>query len=176
MAKRLVRIKNVDKITKDLNKIFNNVRREKRLLNDIGKFVRDRIVFEARRGNTMASNVKTERLPKLKDSTKGIRKGIQEKRPGVVDPTFFDPDRSNVTLTGQLLRAFEYLIKGDRVVFLFKDRRSKLNPDDTSSNNEVYDDLRKRGFGFVGLDEKGQKRVKRLVLDEFRRTIKKIFK
>ena len=175
MAKKTVRIQNLDAVTKNLKKIFNDVKREKKLLKDIGVFSRDRIIFEARRGFSMEGN-KRHKFPPLKDSSKLIRKGILKKMPSRVDDQFFKPNKSNVTLTGQLIKSFSYVVKNNAVFLFFKDPRTKLDEKDTTSNNAVYDDLESRGFGFIGLDEKSQKRVRKLVLDEFRRTIKKFFK
>lgn len=210
MAKKLFRIKNVDRVTKSLKKIFNDVRREKRLLNEIGEFTKDRIVFEARKGNSLEGGIK-HKLPPLKKSTKAIRGAIKRSAPELIDDTFFKANRSNVTLSGQLLKSIKYLIKGGSVFISVGGKRTMIDlqgvknvslgrtksgkikstkrnkgilsaidfaaagSKELKTNEDVYADLKSRGFGFIGLDDKGQKRVKKLVLDEFRRTIKKLF-
>lgn len=170
-----VRIKNIDKVTKNIKRVFNQAKTEKTLLKNIGEFTRDRIRFNARTGKSLDNNTTPEPFPKLKENTIRRREAIQRNRPGVVDSKFFKANRANVTLTGQLLNSLEFFIKDNAVFIGFKKRREKIFKDDETDNNKVYDNLVKLGFGFIGLDEKGQARVKKLVLDEFRRTIKKIF-
>lgn len=188
MAKTLVKVKNIDKVTANIKKVFNDVKREKTLLNDIGKFVTEKIVSEARKGNSLEGDVK-HKLPELKQTSKNIRKAIAKHAPELVDPQFFKANKSNITLTGQLLRSIKYVINRSSVFIVIGGKRTKAiqssskksrtrssKKQEASTNDDVYKDLVSRGFGFIGLDEKGQKRVKKLVIDEFRRTIKKFFK
>ena len=171
-----VKIKNLDKITKDLKKVFTDTKTQTRTLFEIGKFVRDRIVFEARSGYSLEGD-KRKKFPALKESTVNRRKGLEKTNPFVLDDRFFKADRANVTLTGQLLDAFKFKIQqqNGKIIFFFKDLRKPIQSDDSTSNNEVYDNLKKLGFGFIGVDERSQKRVRKIVLDNFRRNIKKIF-
>lgn len=146
------------------------------MLLDIGKFTVDRNKFFARKGQSLSSNDRPRDLPNLQQTTINIRKQIQKKFPEFIDGQFFRADRSNVTLSGQLLESLEFRIKNDSVVLLFKGNRRKIRKDDASTNDEVYENLVDLGFDFLGLDEKGQKRVKRIVIDELRREIRKYFK
>ena len=175
MAKRFFRMKNVDEVTKKMEKIFEDAATNDKVLNEIGQLISERIVFLARTGKSSEGDTNPTPFPDLKDSTVRQRRAFQKNYPGEVDAKFFKPGRANVTMTGQLLESFTYKIKNNSVVLFFKDSRKKVRKGDESSNNAVYSNLVKLGFGFVGLDERGQKRVKKIVLDEFRRTIKKIF-
>ena len=136
----------------------------------------ERNQFFDRSGKSLEDNISTKKVPLLKESTKAIRKQIAFAFPSFIDGTFFKADKSNVTFTGQLVKSLKFRIRDTSVFLLFKGSRKKLMPDDASTNDEVYDNLKSIGFGFLGLDEKGQKRVKKMVLNEFRRTIKRFFK
>lgn len=176
MAK--VKIKNLNKVISSIKDVFEDTTTQKKLLDDIGELVVKRIQFFARTKKSLEGNDKPTPLPNLKDSTVKRRKEIGRRFPQEVDDDFFLPNtkRSNVTLTGQLLRALSFLVKKNEIVVFFKSGRKKASFEEKrSTNDEVYDDLESRGFGFVGLDEKGQKQVKKLVLDEFRRTLRKRF-
>ena len=171
-----VRIKNIDGVTSSIKKIFNDTKTSQRVLLDIGNFTKDRIVATARTGKSLEDNERPKKFPGLKPSTKKSRKSIAKNRPERVDREFFRPGFANVTLTGQLLKSLTFKISPRGLVTLFfKDKRKPIYRGEETSNNSVYDNLKKLGFGFLGLDEKGQKRVKKIVLDEFRRNIKKIF-
>ena len=174
MAK--VRFKNIDKVTARLNTVFNEAKTSKKMLNEIGTFVVERNKFFARSGKSLEDNNVPKKLPFLKESTIRIRKQLAFTFPSMIDGTFFKADKSNVTFTGQLLKSLRYTVKRDSIALIFLGGRKKMMPDDAATNDQVYDNLKSLGFGFVGLDEKGQKRVARLVLDEFRRTLKKFFK
>lgn len=174
MAK--VRLKGVDGVIRSLNEVFKTAKKSKDMQNKIGKFVVDRNKFNARTGKSLESNKSPESLPGLKSTSKKIRARFAKDHPGDVDTRFFRATKSNVTLTGQLINSIKYLIKDNQIFILVSGRRKRIKADDLGSNEAVYADLVKRGFGFLGLDETGQKRVKKIVLDEFRRTIKKIFK
>ncbi len=176
MAKTKVKIKNIDKVLAKVRKTFKSASESKRLLNDMGDFTVNRNQFFARIGKSLSSNVRPKSLPALKDSTKAIRARIAKEFPEFIDGNFFKSDVSNVTLSGQLLKALRFKIKDSSIILFFKRSRRKIRPDDSSSNDEVYDNLVSLGFDFIGLDEKGQRRIKKLVLDEFRRSIKKNFK
>ena len=209
MAKKLVRVKNIDNVTKNIRKIFKDVKREKKLMNDIGFFTVDRIRTDARKGFLSSGGVR-HKFPGLSKLTKIIRKSIGKNAPELVDSEFFKATKSNITLTGQLLKSLKYVVTSKSVFILISGNRTKINfagiksklsktksggmrntkgnrnasfgldfaaaEKQASTNVEVYNDLASRGFGFIGLDVKGQKRVRKLVLDEFRRTIKKFFK
>lgn len=174
MAK--VKIKNLDKIFDSVKKSLRETKRSEALLSEIGNFSVERIRFETRRGRTMVDNKSSRRLPPLKKTTKDFRKEIKESFPELVDPDFFRPNKSNVTLTGQLLKSLKFKIVKDKLIILIGGTRKISSISFTTRNEIVYRDLVELGFDFIGLDKKSQKRIKKLVLDEFRRTIKKFFK
>ena len=169
-------IKNVDRVARTINKVFNDARTQRRMYDDIGKFTTNRIVATARTGKSLEDNFDPQKFPKLKESTIKRRESLKRNNPFVLDEQFFRARFANVTLTGQLLESFRYRVQRSIVSFFFKDKRLPIYEGDETSNNNVYDNLESLGFGFVGLDFKGQQRVKRIVLDQLRREIKKIFK
>jgi len=86
-----------------------------------------------------------------------------------VDKTFFSPKRSNLTLTGQMLDSLSGLVKSKaRSVEVFVEGRR----DDGLTNQAVAKDLKSMGRTFLGLDEKGRGRIRKIVLDEIRRQIR----
>ena len=174
MAK--VKIKNIDGVVNNIKEVFEETKKSRFMQLKIGQFVVARNKQFARGGKSLANNKNPVKLPDLKESSKRIRRQIAKEFPGLVDGKHFKPDVSNVTLTGQLLESLTFKVENNDIVVFFKGNRKKISSDDLATNDAVYDNLVKLGFGFVGLDEKGQKRVKRIVIDELRRTIKKFFK
>lgn len=175
MAK--VRIKNIDGVSKAIKKVFKTSAHSQKVLNEIGEFTRDRVRQQARSGKSLENNSAPKKFPNLKESTKQRRESLERNHRFKLDPDFFKARFANVTLTGQLLDALKYQIsKRGLVSLFFKEKRRKMfDADENVTNSDVYKNLKKLGFGFLGLDEKGQKRVKKIVLDEFRRNIKKTF-
>ena len=175
MARKGVRIKNIDKVIALLRETFRSASESKKMLDNIGDFVVTRNKFFARTGKSLSNNKAPIKLPELQDTSKAQRARIAKKFPEFISGKFFKAERSNVTLSGQLLNSLNFKIKKKSVVLFFKGKRKVISPNDLKSNDAVYDNLVDLGFDFLGLDEKGQKRVSKLVLDEFRRTIKKNF-
>ena len=208
MAK-MVKIKNIDKVSRTLRDVFKNVAKEQVVLDAIGKMMLDRILFNARRGRSLENNVSPVPFKNLKPITKTIRRVVQKTSPQSVDPQFFKPNKANVTFTGQLLDSLSFKSKKNSVAITISGRRQNIDFESlkrklsttsggavrntafnrraqfalnfaaeskqASTNSKVYDNLVEQGYGFIGVDEKGVKLAKKIVLDEFRRTIKKLF-
>lgn len=199
MAK--VEIKNTRKVLKELKKLFKSVSKSKKLTNEIGDFSVKRIKQAARSGKSLESNNTREKLPKLKRFTKKLREALLDTAPELFDD-LAKPGRSNVTLTGQLVDAVNYEVKNNKIFIvidglrtnidfesLYKTAKIKFGPRDERTkilgfatswlddsqeilNRKVYENLKDLGFGFIGMDKKGQDRIIQLVLREFRRQIK----
>lgn len=138
--------------------------------------------------------------------TASLRRAIFATDRSLVDEFFKGGFQSKAILTGQLINNISFKIRessvflttpGVREVFDYK-RLAKLarqkfgsksnnakilswaawqlQDKQAKDNDEVYDNLEKLGLDFLGLDKKGQRRVKKIVLDEFRRNIRKSFK
>lgn len=185
MAK--VRIKGVDKVLKNIRKTFEEVSTSKKLLSQIGNFTVDRIKSFARSGKTIAQG-RPKSLPRLSESYIQQRMGAvkfrtidgrvipfpePDERLKNVDPEFFDPNRkiSNLTFSGQLMRSLIARIERDELFIELKESR-----DDGIKNSKIVEFLKKldSDYDFIGLDDKGKERVRRFVLDEVRRQIKKL--
>jgi len=174
MAKNF-RIGNVNAVSNQIIKVFDTVKQQKKTLDEIGRFSRDRIVSEARKGFSLEQDKRNKFKP-LKESTIRTRESLERNKRFDLDPDFFKATRANVTLTGQLLDAFLYRIGPGLVSFFFSEKpRRVIYEGDENKNDKVYDNLQGLGYGFIGLDERSQKRVVKIVIDEFRRTIKNLF-
>ena len=106
-------------------------------------------------------------------------------------PSFFRSLVSQITQSGQLLDSLKADINQNRGTITVEPTGSrqeikyvwtktgkpvKFLTDDSpiTDNKELASDLKRRGFTFLGMDKKGLKRIRRLVLDEIRRTILKL--
>lgn len=84
--------------------------------------------------------------------------------------------KSNLTVTGQLLDSLTAKIdlKNSEIIIMVSGTRS-WGVDKGKTNQSVANKLARMGYEFLGMDERGIKRIKKIVLDEFRRNIKKTF-
>jgi hypothetical protein len=182
------------------------------LYKEAGDYVRDRIVSKARQGKTMADGTEKDLAPlnpdyvvwreHLEHGAKGMtrqlrreaKKKDKEAKVGAaagkaavgVDPKFFSPNRSNLTLTGQYLESIEVTNinagRGEITIEPTGDRKkggpqwieSKKKP---PSNKKLAGYLAKMGRSIFGLDETGRKvllnKVKRKVRDSIKKNLRK---
>ena len=191
MAK--IKITGVDKVILSLKDLFENKVADTKLLLDIADFARSRIQSFTRSGKSLVTN---SRLKSLSESYKDMRRGAvkyrtlkdgrvivlpePDERLKEVDTKFFDPDYSNLTFTGQLLNAIESRIKfADRVVEIFVNDETRTSAYKSKSgrspkpltNYDVKELVEKAGRPFLGLDDKGIDRIKKLVLNNIRKQI-----
>ena len=169
--------------------------KDPRLLRDIGEFVSERIRQQARLSKSMATGKK---LPALSKSYRDYKAGVahfRKYRGRIVrlsgkDPNFPDTSRffkprargSNLTLTGQLLDAISYIPeRGSRngaalSFFIGGKRRPQPGVKKRFTNDQVYTWLigGDSGYEVMGLDEKGSKQVRKIVLEELRRRLKSL--
>jgi len=183
MAK--VRIKGLNIALRNVRKQLQDAASSKRMQKQIGEFVVGRIVQQARSGKNEKSG---KALPKLSKSYLAMRLGLVKFRTSssgqvipipepdeilkTVDKEFFEPTRSksNLTFTGELLRSLGYSIEKNSLFIKFtKDVRR-----DGKRNSKIYKWLKQLniGYDFIGLGKVGKRRVRKMVLDEFRRKIR----
>lgn len=165
------RLKNMDPIIKAIRELYSDIAHQESSLDGIGKFVRDRIVAETRKGN---------------DLTKGgikqppLSEGYIQKRYKLksgVDKTFFRPSLSNLTLSGQLLDSIEYKITVSQSKIVISPTGVR---DDGMRNEALAQELADRstrlaprGRHFLGLDDRGYKRIRAKIIEAIRRMAEK---
>jgi hypothetical protein len=90
----------------------------------------------------------------------------QQNRPG----KFFKPNRSNLTLTGQLIESLKGMSN-------FREQTISVAPvgrrTDGQSNKDVAEEVAKNGRPFLGLDDKGAQRIAQIVKRDIRRNLAK---
>lgn len=169
MAK--VKVKNVKSVLNSVNAIFQDSIKSEKFLREIRDFTVLRIQAETRKGRDLSK----EGAP-IKDHSDGYKKWRQRLASGesrseiVPDSKFFLANKSNITLTGQLLESLTGKInklRSEIEVMTTENRR------DGEKNNLIVQDLKKRGFTFLGLDEKGVRVIRKKALDEIRRQIRR---
>lgn len=162
------------------------VQQRKTVQDDIGKFTVDRIQKFSHSGKSIAADV-AKTFKGLSRSYKAARGGKvsfftdNQKRlravPGdywisnIDTGDFFAPNRSNITLTGQLLDALIYKIfsSTNTIAITFKGRRKKLHGQKKRlSHSRVAQYLEEGGRPFIGLDRKGKERVKNIIMRAIR--------
>lgn len=181
-----VKILNVDKVVERVNKLFDDdVLRDSQLTDQIGEFAVERVRAQTRSGKDLTAANGSGQLP-LSNATVQIRQDIatgkitrNNPKTGKLDPrwfspdpTFFKPKKSNLTATGQLLGSLVYEKKSNGVIIIKPSgqRSTELdNSTEFNTNEELAKSLASRGRTFLGLDDKGIQRVKRIILDQLRR-------
>lgn len=169
MAK--VRVKNLKSVFNAINKVFDNSIKKESFLEMVKDFATLRIQAETRKGQDLVNERKQPPLsPGYIEFRKRLAKGLS-KEPIKVDPEFFVPSKSNLTLTGEMLSSLTgKIIKSQSSIEIsVTGRRS-----DGKSNKEVAEDLASRGRKFLGLDVKGIRLIRKMVLDEIRRAIRRV--
>lgn len=176
-----VKIINRIKIKQQLKKALD----DDKLYERLGRFGVKYIKDVTRTGQTMVDGKTKKPLPPLSPVTKQIRKHIRKFNRF---SKFFSPAISNVTLTGSLLNSLLFKVKkvrfGGRQVLIDVDANKKRKPIKYSSggkakhsklnNKEIYDELEKKGFGFLGIDDDGKKKAAKIVEQHLLREIRRI--
>lgn len=190
------RVKNIDSVFNAVRAIYSDLTERREELDKIGKFTRDRIVAETRKGKDLTNN--GDKQPELSEgyiawrrtlasrnrALERVSEGSQSKKDlGLVakitertptpDSTFFKPSKSNLTLTGQLLSSIDYSVKVEDKKIIVEPTGSR---DDGKSNKEVAEELARRktrlaprGRKFMGLDDRGFQRIRNIIVEAIRR-------
>lgn len=179
-----VKIKGVRNLEIKVKKKFLEISKDKKTITEIAEFSIDRIKAFARRGKPLR-NGKARTFPSLSDATPNIRKYIA--RYNATHPTYGqNGKKKNVTITGQLVEHVVFKIKRNVIDIFVKGRRRKYrgkkgqvlkNRDGSaqeSNSADVYENLLElnRNYKFLGMDEKGEKRIKQIILRNLRRLLK----
>lgn len=159
-----------------------------RLKNKMGNFVVDRIRSFSRTGKSIARK-NPEDFKKLSESYIHMRFGLvhfrtirgkvrpimgPDPRLDYVDRDFFEPDFSNLTFSGQLLKSLRYRLvnrpEGFAIAIDAVGTRKRLPGEKRALTNEkVAKFVQDQGRPFIGIDGNGRKRIKRMIIDEIRR-------
>lgn len=173
-----VEVINLDKVLKEIEDLLNEDIRNSKLMQEIGDFAKLRIQAETRRGNDLTQGLNVKQ-PMLSAFTVKVRSFVAQGkiRPGSKyyfkpDGTFFHPSMSNLTASGQMLESLQSkVLKTGEVIVEPTGIRDDYGGVDSEikTNKDLANDLASRGRTFLGLDEKGIKRIKKMILDEVRR-------
>jgi hypothetical protein len=157
-------------------KAFEKVIRNKELLNDIGETIITDIKFQTRRGNSIPTQGKLKPLTsKWKDKRANIADQIKTGEA-------YSKNRSNLTLSGQLLDSLKTRIKGagqiiieavgSRTPYLYstkktvKSRKQKHEP----TNEELAQYVKEQGRPFLGIRDAIKDRIKKDIIAFIRRS------
>jgi phage gpG-like protein len=159
-----VKFINLDVVLKNLREVFKDTPKNKQMLGEIGLFALDRIYRSTKSGKSLALN--GQKNPSLSPGYINWRKTYDGPK-----GEFFSPTRSNLTLTGQLLNSLMLKILPDRGAVTVSPTGNR--DDGEMTNQDLAKKLKNEGRPFLGMDETGQQRIKKLVLDEIRRQKKR---
>lgn len=168
----------------DVVKILELLAPTEKILDEVGQFTKSRIQQFTRSGRTIAlggtekKGGKAEPLKKLSASYVNYRKklagglfqGDEFFGPKKQLSEFFKPSKSNLTLTGQLLKSisFKASFQSRSVSVEVSGSRDDSNLD----NKEVAGFVAAQGRPFMGIDEAGRQRIKNIVNRALRRRLK----
>lgn len=167
MAKVDIRF-NAERILTTLRKAI----RDTRLLREIAIFMRTRVYQYTKRGTSL---VQESRLTPLSQNYINYRKRLvagKSRKSVKKFGDFFSPSRSNLTFTGQMLDALKTDVdpaSGRAIVFVDDTPRSG----DDLTNAEVAVKVAEAGRPFLGLDRVGRDRIRRMVIADLRRKLKR---
>jgi hypothetical protein len=185
------RIKNVKSVLNGIKAGFEKSFEKKGIYQSIGIFTGQRVREETSKGKDLTRE--GAKQPELQQSSIDLRELIKKGKV-LIDPPqgrFFRFNRSNLTMTGQLLDSVNAKVnlKDKEVVISAEGSRDEVtytlaetgdeieffeDGDVFETNESLVKDLAKRGRTFLGIDTKGVKRIRRIVLDEVRRVIRKL--
>jgi len=114
------------------------------------------------------TNPNAKRLPK--SVAKSYRKFVRKQALKKFGP-FFSPKKSNLTFTGQMLEALDSKVDRDvAVVFV---QSSSRDDDSGLTNAQVAEKVIREGRPFLRLDDKGVDRIRRAIISNLRRSLKR---
>lgn len=168
------RVSNIDSVFNAIRAIYEDLTTQAEELDKIGKFTRDRIVAETRKGKDLTNN--GAKQPELSEGYIAWRRSLGARfkatdraanaiaegrdvsrsdlkkiskithRTPTPDSTFFKPAKSNLTLTGQLLNSIEYTVKVSERKIIIEPTGSR---DDGKTNKQVAEELATRSTGLA---------------------------
>lgn len=179
MAKARARIKNLRSVFNAIEKVFNDTVQEDKMLNDIGKEIVKRVKTQTQIGNDLKNE---DKQPSLSDGYINYRSRLRQgkvENTSVKPSKLMQPERSQLTLTGQLLESLKYEIDKRKATITMEPtgtRKPTKRKNDITTNKELTLDLAKRGREYLGLDKTGVENIRQKVLRVLRRNIRKFNK
>lgn len=172
MAK--VSIKGIPELKKNIEKTFDQIRKDPQLLAQIATVTKDNILGYARSGK----NPETKKaFPSLSDSW--LEKREYLKRYNRPDEFFLDSSKSNVTFTGSLLKSLKAKIVPSRASVTIETTgdhpgyKTGSSKTDSIKNDVLVGYLKDKGFEFLTVSEDLRKRINVLTKAFVRRFFKK---
>jgi hypothetical protein len=142
--------------------LIRDIRVTPKTLVEIGDFWTKRIQGFTRSGKSLATG---ERIAALSAGYIRHRAAYQGPKGNP-----FAPNKSNLTLTGQLLNSLKPTANYTRQSVTVNATGTRT---DGLTNDKLAGYVSEQGRPFLGLDEKGRARMIRLIIDDLRRTLKK---
>jgi len=174
-----VKIKGIRKLQIAVKKKFLTIQKDKKMLKEIAEFSVDRIKAFARSSKPMREG-KKDRFPTVKPGTANSRKRVAKYNN--THSTYKQSGKGkNLTITGQLIEATKFKIKGSIINIFVKGRRTLYRGKDGKpyknqerDSGKIYDKLtrRDRDYAFLGMDEAGEKRIRNIIKRNLRRLLK----
>ena len=174
----MAEIKGLNKALRNIEKNIRDATTRNQLEKSIGTLIVERIRAFARIGKSLVGTKNGKKFKKkLSESYMEQRRRAKETgqyRGVPVDSEFFRPDTRdpNLTLTGQMLRNMWFRIRNTKGGFGFEIIFQKKRKESNLTNEEVarhVNELRP----FIGLDQNGLKRIKKLVTAAIRKRKKR---
>jgi hypothetical protein len=184
MADNVKVISRISKVFEALDKAL----RAPKLMGEIAEFIQERIYQNTKRGYYPGTRKNLAKLRPLSPGyiamRKALLKGAEADARGILTSKkrakkkakakfgeFFSPARSNLTMSGEMLDALGSTIdtsSGQVRIFVEDTQRT-----DGLSNAAVATKVQEAGRKFLGLDDIGIDRVKRMVIADLRRRLKR---
>lgn len=158
---------------------------KRKMFNEIGDYMVKRTQGFTRTGYSIFGKTK-KKLKELSASYIKMRQGkvrfrkakdghtyaraVRDEKLDNVDPDYFRPRKSNLTFTGQMLKAIRYDIFVDLSKIVVSVDDSRRNDSDLS-NKEVAKHVAANGRPFLGLDQAGLARVSKIIKATIRENI-----
>lgn len=167
----------LNRLEKNTREAFEKVIRNKELLGDIGETIIKDIKFETRRGNSIPNKSK---LDGLSTKWKEKRRSISEAQ---ATGQAFSVNRSNLTMSGQLLESLAHKIvgagklvieaTGTRIPYFYTTIKKGIRQRKKSNeptNEELAQYVAEQGRPFLGIRDAIRDRIKRQVVAFIRRS------
>lgn len=168
-----VKVKGIAGVRKSVEKLFDEIRKDPQTLVEISEITIDQIVGFTQSGKSVSTN---SNFPHLAESTIENRKRVAKLNQP--DP-LYSPNKSNLTLTGQLMKSIKATIfpskgtvevspKGSHPGYKTSTGRTK-----SEDNADIFGWLEKKGFRVFGFSQQFKDRLTSRVNVLIKRTIRK---
>lgn len=184
----MAKVKGLKRVEGLVRRFFFDEVYDQKVIDQISVDVVSRIRSFTRSGKSI-DGPKPRPLKPLSETYKDVRRGATKWRTingkrilfegpdeklNEVDQEFFSPEKSNLTFTGQMLKAVRAVVKavGKKVEITIDvaDTR-RVGKYEKLTNKKVAEYVADNGRPFLGLDDKGVDRVRRLLLTNIRKSL-----